>query len=66
MFYKTMYIYCDTIYVTKVNSELEADTFFPNLDDDNNWYVHEESEEIQENGLIFKFVTYKNNNPKSF
>ncbi|MCR4660789.1 MAG: dihydrofolate reductase [Clostridia bacterium] len=66
MFYKTMYKYCDTIYVTKVDAYKEADTFFPNLDDDKDWEITNISNVDSENGYSFNFVTYINHNPLKF
>ena len=37
--------YCDEVFVTKFMKEFEADTFFPNLDGDENWELDSESEE---------------------
>lgn len=50
---------CDTIYITKVDMECEADAYFPNLDEDPAWSVTEESETAEYEGLSYRFVTYK-------
>lgn len=58
--YKQMLHLCDTAIVTKIDSSAEkSDKFFPNLDEDENWYLAEESEVKEENGIKFKFCTYK-------
>lgn len=58
--YKQMLHLCDTAVVTKIDSAAEkSDKFFPNLDEDENWYLAEESEVKEENGIKFKFCTYK-------
>ena len=57
--YRQMYGMCDTIYVTKVDKEMEADAFFPDLDSDPEWKVAEESPEAVYEGTTYKFVTYK-------
>ena len=58
--YRQMLPYCDTAVVTKINAEAEkSDKFFPNLDEDEEWYLAEESEEKEENGIKFRFCTYK-------
>ncbi len=58
--YRQMLPLCDTAVVTKIDAEAPAsDKFFPNLDEDENWYLAEESEEKEENGIKFKFCTYK-------
>ncbi len=52
--------FCDTAYVTKVESSAEnADAFMVNLDEHSDWEVFEESETYTEKGYDFKFVTYK-------
>lgn len=58
--YKQMLSLCDTAIVTKIDAEAEkSDKFFPNLDENEEWYLFEESEEKEENGIKFKFCTYK-------
>ena len=58
--YKQMLPFCDTAIVTKIDSEAEkSDKFFPDLDEDEEWYLAEESEVKEENGIKFKFCTYK-------
>lgn len=58
--YKQMLYLCDTAIVTKIDAEAEkSDKFFPNLDEDENWYLAEESEVKEENGVKFRFCTYK-------
>ena len=49
---------CDRIYVTKIFADVEADTFFPNLDESPDWEVAEESEIMEENGIRFQYVDY--------
>ncbi len=58
--YKQMLCLCDTAIVTKIDAQAEkSDKFFPNLDEDEEWYLAEESEVKEENGIKFKFCTYK-------
>ena len=66
MFYRTMLPYCDTVFVTKVEAEGGASVFFENLDKLDNWHCAEESEEKTENGISFRFTTYKNDDVKAF
>ena len=66
MFYRTMLPYCDTVFVTKVEAEGGASVFFENLDKLDNWRCAETSEEKTENGLSFRFTTYKNDGVKAF
>ena len=52
---------CDRVYVTKADSDPDADSFFPNLDDNPDWRIESESETFEENGLKFQFVDYVRN-----
>ena len=63
MFYKTMLPYCEEVLVTKVDADGDADTFFENLDNLENFTCISESEPIETNGITIKFTTYKNSNP---
>ncbi len=57
--YRELAPYCSMAYVTKVDAEAEgADAFMVNLDNDPNWKITDESEEFEEKGYKFKFVTY--------
>ena len=56
--YNQLVPFCDTAYVTKVETAKTADKFFPDLDADGNWFVAEEGEEQDHNGVKFRFVTY--------
>lgn len=62
--YKQLLPYCTTAYITRVSSECEADSFFPNLETSEDWYLEEESEEYEENGHKFRFCTYKRKEDK--
>lgn len=66
MFYHTMLPYCDTVYVTKVAADGEAQVFFDNLDAMDNWYLAEMGDEIEDNGQRIRFCTYKNKTPEAF
>ena len=51
---------CDEAYVTYHDVVLEADAFFPNLDDDPAWVlVREEDGGITEEGVPFTYRTYE-------
>ena len=43
--YRQFLPYCDKAYVTFIDREFEADTYFPNLDADEEWELTKESEE---------------------
>ena len=57
--YKMMLPYCDTVYVTKIDREFQADTYFPNLDQMENWKMTEEGEEQTCFDLEFAFTKYE-------
>ena len=56
--YKQLLYICDTAYVTKIDSDFEADTFMVDLDESKEWKVEEESEEKHYNDISYKFVKY--------
>lgn len=57
--YKTLLPYCDTAYVTKIDHSFPADTFFPNLDTDPAWEVVREEPPLEQEGLRYRYVTYR-------
>lgn len=57
--YEQLLPYCDTAYVTKVDNEKPADKFFPNLEKSSDWKMVCESENMEHNGVNFKFTTYR-------
>lgn len=56
--YMALLARCDRVYVTKVDADPDADSFFPNLDDNPDWRIESESETFEENGLKFRYVDY--------
>lgn len=64
MFYHTMLPYCDTAYITKVESDGGAEVFFDNLDNTENWSLKETSERQETNGYHITFNTYVNSDVK--
>ena len=57
--YEQLLDYCDTAYVTKIDYSYEADVYFPNLDEKQEWEMVEESEEQTYFDLEYTFTTYK-------
>ena len=57
--YSAMLDHCDTAYVTKIDFAYEADTWFPNLDEREDWSQAEASEEQTYFDLEYQFVKYK-------
>ena len=56
--------YCEKAYVTHIDEEFEADVFFPNLSELENWEKTEESEVVETNGYNITFAVYENNDVK--
>ena len=57
--YRQMLPYCDTAYITKVHVAPESDTFFPNLDEMDDWYIAETLQSGEENGIAYEMLLYK-------
>ena len=57
--YRQMLPYCDTAYVTKVHTTIECDTFFPDLDQMEDWYLAETLMSGEENGIGYEMLLYK-------
>lgn len=66
MFYRTMLPYCSQALVTKVEADGEPEVYFENLDRLSNWSCTDVSDPIAENGLTFRFCTYRNASPLKF
>lgn len=58
--YKQLLPYADTLYLTEVRADFEADTFFPQINAAQ-WRVEEEGAWTQDenSGLTYRFVDYK-------
>lgn len=62
--YKALLCRCDEVYVTMHDVERDADTYFPNLDEDPHWKLFEASETfITEDGIPYRFCVYKRIDP---
>ncbi len=57
--YRMMLPYCDTVLVTKIDRVFQADTYFPNLDEMDEWVMTEEGEEQTCFDLEFCFTKYE-------
>jgi len=57
--YRQMLPYCDTAYITKVHVTPESDTYFPNLDELDDWYLAETLQSGKENGIAYEMLLYK-------
>ena len=57
--YNRFYKSCDRLYVTKIDADLDADTFITNFDEDPDFEVVLESEPLTDNGITYRFTTYE-------
>ena len=57
--YRQMLPYCDAAYITKVHCDPGSDTFFPDLDADENWYLAQTLQSGEENGIAYEMLLYK-------
>ena len=62
--YRLLLPYCEEALVTKVDADGGAEVFFENLDENPNWRLAGESEEIIDNGFATRHCVYKNENYK--
>ena len=57
--YDMMLPYCDTVHVTKIDHEYEADAYFPNLDESDEWEIEADSDEQVYFDLTYRFLKYR-------
>lgn len=57
--YNMLLPYCDTAYITKIDHAYQADTYFPNLDEMDDWSMTKVSEEQTCFDLEYVFAEYK-------
>ena len=57
--YAQMLPYCDVAHVTKIDHEYEADAYFPNLDEMDDWYIAADSDEQTYFDLEYQFLMYR-------
>lgn len=57
--YTALLPYCDTVYVTKLQGEWPADTWFPRLDREPGWELAGTSMPMEEDGVVFTFDVYR-------
>lgn len=62
--YEQLLPYCKYAHVTKIDYKYEADTYFPNLDELDNWRLVGDSEEQTYFDLLYYFNKYENTNVK--
>lgn len=57
--YRQLLPYCDKAYVTKIDHAYQADTYFPNLDEDPEWKMTKISDEQTYFDLEYYFTIYE-------
>ncbi len=60
--YRQMLPYCDTAYITKVHTTVDCDTYFPNLDEDEAWYLESVLQSGEEKGIAYEMLRYRRKN----
>ena len=62
--YRQMLPYCKVAHVTKNDQSYEADTYFPNLDADEEWQLVADSEEQTYFDIAYEFLRYERKKDK--
>lgn len=62
--YRMMLPYCTEAYVTKTDHAYDADTYFPNLDEEEDWILEGESDEQTYFDLEYIFTRYRKRTTK--
>ncbi len=57
--YRELLPYCDVAHVTKIDKAYEADSYFPNLDQMEEWQITADSEEQTYFDLEYRFLKYE-------
>ncbi len=57
--YKQLLPYCDSAYITKVHVKPESDTFFPNLDEMEDWEPVQILQSGVEDGIAYEMLLYR-------
>ena len=62
--YRQLLPWCERAYVTRTRMRPRADAWFPDLDADEDWECEETGPVLEEDGISFRFCTYRNRNPR--
>ena len=57
--YRELLPYCNVVHVTKIDHAYEADSYFPNLDADENWEITADSDEQTYFDIPYQFLRYE-------
>ena len=60
--YRTMLPYCQVAHVTKIDHVYEADAYFPNLDESEEWEITADSDEQTYCDIAYSFIRYERKN----
>lgn len=61
--YEAFLPYCHLAQITKTLQDGQADRFFPNLDQMENWEIISSSAVLEENGIRYQYIDYVNRSP---
>ena len=61
--FKMLMPYIDRIFVTKIYCCPQSDSYFADLDADENWLIADESELMNEDGIEYRFLRYERKKP---
>lgn len=61
--YELLLPYCHTAQITKTLQQVQADRFFPNLDALEHWTLTAASDVMEEDGVRFQYLDYRNQAP---
>lgn len=56
--YAELFPYIGKVFATKLDCVPHSDAFFPNLDADPDWEVTDAGEPLEEDGVVYRFLTY--------
>ena len=62
--YRQLLPWCRKAYVTKMHRDFGGNVFFPDLDEDPDWILLDEGEELEYEGLKYRFTVYENSWPE--
>jgi len=57
--YAALLPHCEGALITKIDADLGADTFFPRLDDMEEFELGCQGDSLTENGFTFRFTDYR-------
>lgn len=61
--YRQLLPYVDRVYVTRIGAAPVSDCFFPDLDADPEWRLSSGGEELEEDGVRYRFTVYERRAP---